>query len=156
MIDHQSLALLASHPVSQLASQCLEQMGETPNPDQPALVSLVIAWMESQPQTGRKNFRPEMLDYAQTRLVKMSPLLAASYLVTDPESLDQQITQTDQSDRAAWTILSAHLTVTLHQAERRAEGAAVGPEAMGRVLEENLSVALQYQHPNFGQHLPSL
>ncbi len=154
--DRQELGLLASHKASALAEAGLTGLGEPRNPEVPALLDFLIAWLEQQPKLGKNNFRAEMLEYAQNRLTKMSPFLAASYLVTDPESLDREIR--DQPGQAVWPILEKHLTSLLNLPRKApaAEAPAAGEgEALARVLEENFYEALRYQHPNFGRQPPS-
>lgn len=151
MIDRRwELAQLATHPASQRAKEILANLEEEPNPDQPDLLNLVIAHLENQPTTGRRNFRAEMLAYAQEKMTRMSPFLAASYLVTNPEELDQELRTTNLSDQAAWTILATHLTSLLNLLDE-----AANEEAAAAVLEENLFEAIKFQHPNFGQPSPS-
>jgi hypothetical protein len=71
------------------------------------------------------------------QLTQKRPFLAVSYLVTDWQTLDEEIEELeDRPDDAVWRVLSDHLGGLFNVL-----GEAESADAAARILEENLYCA---------------
>ena len=139
--------LIDAHPLTQQALVYLTQLPEArqklvamvgePLPAMPACLMLALtqtpeAWMP----------------LIEVKVIPRTPAVIMSLLVDDPNTLDQEIRETQRGQE--WPALKEHLDILAQSLKSAARaGGAAGAEAAAKALAENLANELRSTYPSW-------